>query len=128
MRRVTAAVEEAKFICVFRAGSANQGFLLSAPSFQPSGFDSVSMYSGEECAPDSSEISQRNPTGFKMTDNADVTDVLRQLINTNHDGEERGKDATEQPKVAELKLFFRQQASDGARLRRPARSRIGAVG
>jgi hypothetical protein len=37
-----------------------------------------------------------------MTANANVTDVLRQLVNTNPDDEKGCKDATEQPKVAEL--------------------------
>lgn len=48
-------------------------------------------------------------------DNNNAVDVIRELINTNRDGEKGYQDAAEHAKAADLKSFFRQQAGERAR-------------
>lgn len=48
-------------------------------------------------------------------DSNNPVDVIRELINTNRDGEKGYQDAAEHAKAADLKSFFRQQSGERAR-------------
>src|ERR1700681_1183810 len=57
-----------------------------------------------------------------------VVDVLRELININRDGEKGYQDATEHAKAADLKSFFRQQASERARFASQLEAELARLG
>lgn len=48
-------------------------------------------------------------------DENNAVDVIRELINTNRDGEKGYKDAADHAKAADLQTFFRQHAAERAR-------------
>ena len=61
-------------------------------------------------------------------DRNNVVDMLRELINVNRDGEKGYQDATEHAKAADLKSFFRQQASERARFASQLEAELARLG
>jgi uncharacterized protein (TIGR02284 family) len=61
-------------------------------------------------------------------DHNSVVDVLVELINTNRDGEKGYQDAAEHAQAADLKSFFRQQASERTRFASQLASELARLG
>ncbi len=61
-------------------------------------------------------------------DNTNVGDVLRELVNTNRDGEKGYNDAAEHAKSSDLKAFFRQQGSERARFATQLETALAKLG
>jgi uncharacterized protein (TIGR02284 family) len=57
-----------------------------------------------------------------------VADVIRELINTNRDGEKGYQDAAKHAKAAELQSFFRQQASERTRFAGQLETELSRLG
>ena len=61
-------------------------------------------------------------------DQKNPADVLRELINTNRDGEKGYKDAAEHAKAADLQSFFRKQASERTRFASQLEAELARLG
>jgi uncharacterized protein (TIGR02284 family) len=61
-------------------------------------------------------------------DHNSLVDVLVELINTNRDGEKGYQDAAEHAQAADLKSFFRQQASERTRFASQLASELARLG
>jgi uncharacterized protein (TIGR02284 family) len=61
-------------------------------------------------------------------DNNNASDVLRELININRDGEKGYQDAAEHAKAADLQSFFRQQGSERARFASQLEAELARLG